>query len=464
MVAISKLINNGLLLAGQAVYQDLATPEQSSVQQYNIIRFLGGSAPYLQRDGFGISVDFPEQCTIEQVQLLSRHGERYPAKSDGANFEPIYQKFVNYNGTFSGQLEFLNDYEYFVPNKNNYEKETSPSNSQGTFSGTSNAFRHGAAFRAKYNSLYKENSTLQVFSSNSGRCYQTSNYFARGFLGDAYEEDETVKYHVISEDASSGVNSLTPRNSCPNYNSTANTGLVAKYNTSSYLQPIADRLVKPNPGLNLTATDVSYLFSWCAYEINVRGASPFCDLFTNEEFIKNSYHTDLSDYYSIGPGHNDSRVIGSTLVNATLALLKDNDNENKIWLSFTHDTDLEFYHSALGLVEPKDDLPVDHIPFPNPYVHSSIVPQGARIETEKLKCGDDYYVRFIINDSVIPIPTCADGPGFSCKLEDYEEYIQSRIGNLDFVEQCNMNSSNPASVSFYWDYNTVTYDAPLGDF
>ena len=33
-------------------------------------------------------------------------------------------------------------------------------NSEGTYAGTTNALRHGAAFRAKYGSLYKENSTL----------------------------------------------------------------------------------------------------------------------------------------------------------------------------------------------------------------------------------------------------------------------------------------------------------------
>ena len=62
-------------------------------------------------------------------------------------------------------------------------------------------------------------------------------------------------------------------------------------------------------------------------------------------------------------------------------------------------------------MEPAEDLPTSYIPFPNPYVHSSIVPQGARIYTEKLQCGNDAYVRYIINDAVVPIPKCATGPG-----------------------------------------------------
>ncbi|RCK62363.1 Repressible acid phosphatase [Candida viswanathii] len=466
MVSVSKLVNGGLLLAGQSVFQDVATPQQGSVQSYNILNFLGGAAPYIQRQGYGISTDIPDGCTIEQVQLFSRHGERYPSNSVGRRLESINTKFQNYgsNSTFKGSLAFLNDgYTYFVPNSELYEKETSPKNSEGTYAGTTNALRHGAAFRAKYGSLYVVNTTLPVFSSNSGRCYETSRYFARGFLGDDFEEGKTVKFSILAEDEDSGLNSLTPRNSCPNYNSLANSGIVLQYNTT-YLEDIAERLEDENPGLNLTSSEVNSLFNWCAFEINVRGSSPMCDIFTNEEFIKYSYSSDLSNYYSNGAGNNFTRIAGSPLLKASLELLKDESNSNQIWLSFSHDTDLEIFHSALGLLEPAEDLPTDYIPFPNPYEHSSIVPQGARIYTEKYLCNDESYVRYIINDAVVPIPKCATGPGFSCKLDDFENYINDRIGDVDFVEQCDANTTYPTELTFYWDYKNTTYDAPLGNF
>lgn len=459
MVAISKLLNNGLLLAGQSVFQDLATPQQALIEQYSILNFLGGSAPYLQRHGSGISTDIPDQCTLEQVQLLSRHGERYPGLAVGIGYEAIYKKVQNYNETFKGDLAFFNDYTYFVPNHDLYEKETTPKNSQGLFSGTTNALRHGAAFRAKYGSLYTQNATLPTFSSNSGRCFLTGEYFTRGFLGEEYS-DATTKFVVIDEDKKTGANSLTPRVACTNYNSSANAATVNKYNTS-FWQEIADRFESTNPGLNITSNDVSQLFGWCAYEINVKGFSPVCDLFSNEEFIKNSYFTDLTNFYANGPGNNYTAIIGSTLLNASLALLKDEDAENKIWLSFTHDTDLEIYHDALGIVTHATELPTDYIPNQNPYVHSQVVPQGARIYTEKYKCGNSSYVRIIVNDAVVPIETCSSGPGFSCEFSAYEEYINKRIGLLNYAKQCNLNASVPQEVTFYWDYNTTTYNAPL---
>nr|ABU53001.1 histidine acid phosphatase [Kodamaea ohmeri] len=462
MVAISKLMNNGLLLASQSVFQDLATPEQAAVEQYNIINFLGGSAPYIQRNGAGISTDIPQQCTLEHVQLFSRHGERYPGLDLGGTLEDIYKKFKEYNGTFKGDLAFLNDYTYFADNKNLYEKETTPMNSEGLFSGTSDAMRHGAAFRAKYGSLYKENTTLPVFSSSSGRVFLTGEYFTRGFFGEEYS-DETHKYVIVDEDPLMGGNSLTPSNGCTAFDWYASDKLLEAYDTS-YLDDIADRFNNANKGLNISSTEVSHLFDWCAYELNVRGASPFCDIFTNEEFIRASYAQDLLYYYSNGPGNNDSALVGSPILEASLKLLKDTEAKNQLWLSFTHDFEIEFFHAALGLLSPKEHLPLGYIPVPNPYVHASIVPQGARIYIEKYGCGNDSYVRIIVNDAVVPIEKCFSGPGFSCKIADYEKIINDRLNQENYRQHCKIAMNTPDHISFYWNYMNTTYNAPLGNY
>lgn len=457
MVAISKLVNNGLLLAGQNIFADVATPQQAATAQYNIINFLGGSAPYIQHPGFGISPDVPPQCTLEQVHLFSRHGERYPSSGSGKSFEKIMAKFANYNESFAGELAFLNDYTYFVSDKDYYEKETTPFNSKGPYAGTTDAMRHGMSFRTKYQSLFNATEEdLLVFTSNSGRVHKTAQYFARGFMGEEYSDD-SVKFYVINEDASMGANSMTPRDGCVAYDENANNDIVAKFNTS-YLSTAQARILKGNEKLNLTTADVKNLFSWCAFELNVRGASPFCDLFTNDEFIRYAYATDLSNYYSNGPGNNLTATIGSPYLNATLKFLLEEDPEYKVLLTFSHDTDLEMFHSALGLLEPSSDLPTDHIPFPNPYVHSQIVPQGARLYTEKYSCDGISYVRYIVNDAVYPIQKCQSGPGFACELSEFESYINKRLEGKDYKTQCNVTDV-PTELTFFWDYATSNYTA-----
>lgn len=458
MVSVSKLINNGLLLVGQSIYQDLASPQQSAVDQYNIIRFLGGMAPYIQNPGYGIPTEVPDQCTLEQVQLFHRHGERYPTTSNGEQLEAIYKKLMAYNGTFKGELAFLNDdYEYFVTNPEYYEKETTPSNANSMYAGTTDAMKHGIAFRTKYNDLYDSNQTLPLFTSSSERVYKTSQYFVRGFMGDEWN-DESVKTNIISESPKMGANSLTPGLTCFTYNQSANADLINSYSTE-YLTKALNRFKSSNPGLNLTEDDVYNLFNYCAFELNVKGSSPMCDIFTNEEFIHYSYFIDVYAYYSLSAGNNMTRTVGSTLFNASLALVNDEENENKIWLSFTHDNDIENLHSAIGILVPDENIPVDYTPFPSPYSHVNIVPQAARTILEKYSCNNESYVRFIVNDAVIPINNCSTGPGFSCKLDDYNDYVEKRIKGVNYVEQC--KNANASAVSFYWDYETTNYSAPL---
>lgn len=458
MVFVSKLFSNGLLLVSQSVYRDVAVPDQASIESYNYVRFLGGEGPYVQHPGYGISTDIPDQCILEQVHLLSRHGERYPSTKMGDKFEAIWSKVIAYNLKFEGELAFLNDYTYFVPMKDLYEKETTPLNSEGTFAGTDTAGRHGATFRSKYQAIFNASSEkLNVFTTNSGRVLETSRYFVRGFLGDQYSEN-AVNYYILAQNLTMGANSLTPRKSCANYNEKLNDHIIAKYD-DSYLDGARKRLLKGNEGFNLTKADVLDLFSWCAFETNVRGFSEMCTLFTNEEFVRYSYSVDLKNYYSNGAGNNLSSTIAAPYLDATAKFLNEKNPKYKIVLAFTHNKDVELYVAGLGLVSPEQSLPTDHIPFPSPYSHVQIVPQGGRLVTEKYKCGNESYVRIVLNDAVIPLRSCQNGPGFSCKLSDYTNYINSRIGETSFKTQCG-SGSYPSEVTFLWDYSSKNYTAP----
>lgn len=63
---------------------------------------------------YGIHLPIPEHCELKQVQLLARHGERYPSKSKGAKLSNVYKKLQNYTGALNGSLSFVNDDNYCV--------------------------------------------------------------------------------------------------------------------------------------------------------------------------------------------------------------------------------------------------------------------------------------------------------------------------------------------------------------
>lgn len=456
-VSLANIINlaRSDLYLNHQINDEVAVQEQTSREQYNVINFLGGAGPYMQFPGYGISTDIPEGCILEQVQLLGRHGERYPTPSKGAKYSEIVGKLKANGDTYQGSLRFLNTYSYDL-DPSQYGLETTPENSHGLFAGTTNAKRHGKNFRKRYGSLFDSSEVLPVFSAGSNRVFNTAKAFAEGFLNISENSNQnSYKINVLSESRNSGANSLTPNLACANFDR-----MDVGY-TTSYLQEILSRFRKENPTMDfpIVPTDILYLFDLCAYELNVKSHSDWCNVFTTSEFTHYQYFKDLGYYYGTGPGNPLSGSVGTVFLDASLKLLNQ-ELKSKIWLSFTHDAQLDMFLSALGLFEQRD-LSVEAIDFGRSYIHAHIIPQGARIYLEKFRKGGISYVRIILNDSVVPIKECYDGPGSSCGLDDFNEYVRRRLLEWDYLWECELSEDIPNELTFYWDWRAVDYSGDL---
>ncbi|CAI4233534.1 BMC_2a_G0000040.mRNA.1.CDS.1 [Saccharomyces cerevisiae] len=186
-----------------------------------------------------------------------------------------------------------------------------------------------------------------------------------------------ISLQTISEAESAGANTLSAHHSCPAWDDDVNDDILKKYDTK-YLSGIAKRLNKENKGLNLTSSDANIFFAWCAYEINARGYSDICNIFTKDELVRFSYGQDLETYYQTGPGYDVVRSVGANLFNASVKLLKESEaQDQKVWLSFTHDTDILNYLTTIGIIDDKNNLTAEHVPFMDNTFHRSwYVPQG----------------------------------------------------------------------------------------
>ncbi|CAI6455425.1 BBF_HP2_G0025840.mRNA.1.CDS.1 [Saccharomyces cerevisiae] len=359
--------------------------------QTEIFPFLGGSGPYYSFTGdYGISRDLPESCEMKQVQMVGRHGERYPTVSKAKSIMTTWYKLSNYTEmetTLANSVNVLNPY-----------------------TGEMNAKRHARDFLAQYGYMVENQTSFAVFTSNSNRCHDTAQYFIDG-LGDKFN----ISLQTISEAESAGANTLSAHHSCPAWDDDVNDDILKKYDTK-YLSGIAKRLNKENKGLNLTSS----------YDV--------------------------------------VRSVGANLFNASVKLLKESEvQDQKVWLSFTHDTDILNYLTTIGIIDDKNNLTAEHVPFmENTFHRSWYVPQGARVYTEKFQCSNDTYVRYVINDAVVPIETCSTGPGFSCEINDFYDYAEKRVAGTDFLKVCNVSSvSNSTELTFFWDWNTKHYNDTL---
>ncbi|GMG48193.1 unnamed protein product [Ambrosiozyma monospora] len=456
LVSLSTLTSVCLVLTSST--SALLAPKpftQQANDQFNALRYMGASGAFHENSGVGISKDTPPQCTIDQAHMFMRHGERFPSASSGETFEAFFKRLQaatteQYNNPFG----FLHDAEYFVTNSSDYEHETY----YNAYAGLADCFSFGSDLRQRYNHLVDTNRTTPIFSAGQKRVVDSATAFSQGFFGNGYSGDYQLV--VLPEDESQGANSLTNTVACTNFDGDDNYEKVLKGENYQYAQYEADRLNQLAPGYNLTASDIFTMVDYCAFETNVKGFSKFCDVLSPDAFVATGYHIDLRNWYSQGPGYNMSYVSGFTLANATATLLQQ-DNEDSLYLSFTHDDDIVRYLTGLGIFDDEPDLDKHEINFKRAFKIGEIVPLGGRLLTERLSCTNatsgetDTFVRLLLNDQVFPVPNCADGPGFSCPLDDYLELAKTHT--VDYKEACGIQDDVPNYVSFFWDWTEDKY-------
>jgi acid phosphatase len=181
-----------------------------------------------------------------------RHGERYPDwQMFGQEYESILSQMKANVSTFAGDIAFMNDWTYYVPDEALYSQEST----SGPYSGLLNAFSRGSEYRARYGHLWDEASVVPIFASGYERVIETARFFGQGFFGYNYSTNAAI--NIIPEAASQGADSLTP--SCAADSSYGTCYVERFFATFPPLEVAAARLNKQNPGLELTASDVSEL-------------------------------------------------------------------------------------------------------------------------------------------------------------------------------------------------------------
>jgi acid phosphatase len=228
---------------------------QNFYDSYNVLKYTGGIGPYSDREGYGINRDPPDGCAVDQVIMIMRHGERYPDPTTGASLLSTLNKLYSFNITkWSGDLDFLRDWEFFIPNLALLNQESF----SGPYSGLLNALKRGSEYRDRYGHLWDQQSIVPLWAGNYERVIETARFFGMGFFGYNYTANAAI--NIVSEAATMGANSITP--TCP-----ADTGLLACFYTTRTLPQFkvaAARLNAQNPGLNLNSSDVVTLMcKWC---------------------------------------------------------------------------------------------------------------------------------------------------------------------------------------------------------
>jgi hypothetical protein len=173
--------------------------------------------------------------------------------------------------------------------------------------------------------------------------------------------------------------------------------------------------------------------------------SPFCRLFTEEEWHQYDYYQSLGKYYGYGNGNPLGPTLGVGFVNELIARLTErpvNDRTNtnrtldsdpitfpldrKVYADFSHDNDMSAIFAALGLynkTEPLSNTTLQGTDVTNGFSAAWTVPFAARMYVEKLSCEgeEEEFVRITVNDRVMPMEFCHADKFGRCRLSDFVE-------------------------------------------
>ncbi|THW89001.1 phosphoglycerate mutase-like protein [Aureobasidium pullulans] len=448
----------------------------NTTNDWNILYHLGGNGPWIPKaDGVvegGLAP--PEGCRVEQVHMVARHNERYPTSRTAAKMVSLHNRLRTLDFNLQGDLSFFHNWTFFMPQ--NYTSEIGKLIPTGPYAGTLGAFAAGVSLRTQYPDLQAASlsrNQTNFWAADSHRVEESAKYFAAGFWG--IEWRDVARLQVIPETKELGADTLTTGVTCVDYLRPHNPegrhkGLHKLVEWQKhYVPPIIARMESQNPGLNLTIHEVFSMQQLCGFEILARGSSPWCNIFTEHEWKDFEYARDLLHYYRTGSGNKYSAARGFPFLNATTNILSTGPSAGSVFFSFVHDGDILPLLSTLDLF-PSSPLPTDHAPEPRVWKISDVVPMGGRVIFERLACPqiychsnaplypnhiycdppkDEPYIRVIINDGVVAIPDCQDGPGKSCALASFERKVMLRGWEVgDFGKTCGLEEGAADKVTF----------------
>lgn len=137
--------------------------DQDDVDQYNILRFLGTSSPYIQHTGYGISREVPYGCEVTHANLIARHGERYPTTGTGKRIEKSLARLRSLDDDLIGPLAFIPRYEFEALDPSMYDEESY----KGPYSGLGDMKSLGGMFRRRYEHLVDDEKDIKFYAAST---------------------------------------------------------------------------------------------------------------------------------------------------------------------------------------------------------------------------------------------------------------------------------------------------------
>ncbi|KAF8523950.1 phosphoglycerate mutase-like protein, partial [Hysterangium stoloniferum] len=377
-------------------------------------------------------------CSLTQVNILQRHGARFPTSSAGARIQSAVAKLQNATTIVAANLQFVKTYVYDLGHDDLISF------------GAAQSFDAGQVVFERYKGFLTQGSVPFVRASSAPRVISSATNWTAGFVHANGGHFIPAAPIILNEAA----NDTLDDNMCPDAGSSDPQTTTWQ---DTFGPAVVARLNAAAPGSNLSNADIPNLISLCAFDSLAKETpSPWCRVFDANDFASFEYFGDLDKYYGTGYGQPLGRVQGVGYVNELLARLtgkpvQDGTQTNRtldaspgtfpldrtLYADFSHDNQMIAIYAGLGIVRPAA-APNPAVPDPRrAWLASHLVPFASVFVTERLLCGGQASIRMLMNDAIVPLEICGAGRDGICTLDAFvasQTYARNN-GEGDF-EQC----------------------------
>ncbi|TPX36663.1 hypothetical protein SmJEL517_g01368 [Synchytrium microbalum] len=401
--------------------------------------------------------DAPARCELQQIQLVTRHGTRYPT------FD-WYSKFRQLESHFEKHHEVLKKrHPYLAAWRMPFDDEME---GQLTESGLEEMRRMAIRLKKRNPTFFASLKPMDVVarSSNKSRTLNSADAFIKGL----YDGNHTCHVEVLDRKRDAD---LVPWESCKRYRRVhdsrtpsidSQTPISAnlkhaidqkeidmerprKGEYAKYIDEQLPRIVKSTSkrlGIPLTTEHVLNMLEMCGQEVTIFNMfDGFCTIFERHEFLVRETAEDIERYYSFGYGFDINLDMMCSLVTDLLESAK-HAEEYPLLLRFTHAEAMAPLAAALGFFkDPPPPLSHSHRPLSRAWRSSFIAPYAANLKLETYKCHHHDvvrpYVRILWNERnrfpKLKIPGC-ESKGL-CPL-DSVLHVYGKYMHCDFDAMC----------------------------
>ncbi|XP_065651806.1 multiple inositol polyphosphate phosphatase 1 isoform X1 [Hydra vulgaris] len=409
----------------------------------------------------------PKNCKPIQINMVHRHGNRYPSDKDVNEMDKLL-KFIQ-NKTF------LN---IAIPTKNLFKKEEdSLLNEIGEKElyeiGKRIRIRFSDLFQKRYSPLlYKFESTCKLRTVHSSNSLAAGLFENTGTLGACRIQPIAIQTYPCDSSKE-----LEFYKMCKSYTDKVEKNEetkeeMKKFGKGTEMNNVLEK-VKRKLGLSfsLEVNHLKIMYIYCSYEIGMFSGTMdtgFCSMFDNDDLQVIEYYFDLEDFYlssKVFPITYQSSCplladIVKTLKTATI--INSTESFNGIFRSGHSETIVPFL-ALLGVYLNEGYLTASNYKEMKARIFraSCLAPFSANIYFVLYKCDDDNYkIQLSVNEHLVKIPCCDSKE--DCSFSKFLECYESIAEKCNYESMCTSSpskTSNSKLIFNTWEFVSLYFTA-----